>query len=263
MNKLVYIKLFFCLSCTHVCQNPSNPECENFDPCLTYPKASAKINTYEFINDLKVLSDTTLSDVSIQFQSDGHTLSDNWWFDYKHKILASKKEIYIDFESDSNTLIKLYNFIPHKEDCKKVKLLDSTKKTIKIIPKTIYNAICNFNEINPLVNWYGDYEGVSTGILNKKLNIKVSHKMLLKNSMDSVSRALISFTNDTCLGIYMIDTKFGFKWFSADVMYTSPQNCNSTFWFNEIYGIVDGNRLTLRGINNRNNYEFTFIGYKK
>ena len=220
------------------CNDPSNPDCENYDPCLFYSKGKAELSTYAFINEFKVRTNEFLESETILMENKFSLGLNLWTIDNVLQNSKTKSTEYYTFDDTGKHFVTLQNIITRPQECKGGSFIDTKTEIVKIQSYRIGGDYSDRTKpLNSNLKWVGEYKGISDGILNIK-NVKISYKKYTTSSGIS-NWAELSFPNDSCLGIYLIDY-MGLSWFRSQDQLSTPPLCNRQKpWFSEVYGIID------------------------
>lgn len=260
-NIILFYLILLLLSCKkNRCNDPSNPDCKNYDPCLFYPSASSNIQTFAYVNDLKVKCNEFLERERFLVEN-YYNSGDNFWeLDGLLNNNFTERSVFPYFIDTGKHKILNKNIVIRKELCENGKYIDSSSIQVKIVNyRDSGSSIDKTKPLNKNLKWIGNFKGNCVDLTFNFKEIKLSRKQF----DNGFNFAELEFTDDTCIDLYFID-KMGMNWFKSNLISTSKSNCSSNkIWFEEIYGIIDElNNITIIGINKRENYEFKFIGKK-
>lgn len=168
------------LSCCKPCEDPTNPECKNYDPCYRLSPVSAEFEMFEsiynipdfnFYHDAKVVTGTHLSINPLKLIAlDSSELDHQWIIGTDPRIREGANEV-VNFVGYVGplTITHIVSGEPNRGCFPDDDGIDTVTKTIEILPY-VTNALFLEDGDLPI---YGTFRGYHTHLPNKTFDITI------------------------------------------------------------------------------------------
>src|SRR5690606_17778265 len=178
MKKLNYLKFFSVMflivglfhSCKKKCQDPTNPDCQNYDPCYGIVEANADFSIFEVLGEYGT-GDTLLSETDsiyfwnpVLFKPKYHADKISWILGAE---TIAKNELFRKwFPGNSQISVTMISEI----DSSKYSCLHG-KKLNDSLTKIFYSIYINDSDDYKNMPYWGTWEGINTDNPGKKLQV--------------------------------------------------------------------------------------------
>ncbi len=187
--KILKVSLLFLIilssSCRHKCYDPSNPDCENYNPCDPRLKANADFELYEYNGGSINYETDTMDAYNSLYAKSKYTNDTIIWIIGSERIIQ-KDLIRSNLPNNVYTSITCIAIKTH-ENCKAQRISRDTL-TKRMFCNGVSDDTSDFKAKWP---WYGTYEGVDSD--NPKTKYRVYFGQITKYNLPAMTLNGIPF----------------------------------------------------------------------
>jgi hypothetical protein len=165
MKKLIFLLLilpYILNSCKDCCEDASNPECENYDPCFNYPSANADFGIYELLGDYESETDTVYNFNKVLFKPKNKQDKVTWLLG--EETISINELIRENYPPGYIEVTMMAEMNPNS--CR------STDQQNDTLTKRFYVVQIPLDSNDYMVSpWWGTWEGYNTDASNDKFTV--------------------------------------------------------------------------------------------